>query len=246
MVSRFNEGKACDAVIRRIEAREGCRRGNDGRSPEREGHAAPVEFACTIGGRLFAFEHTGLEPFAGQIESEVDTERWFKPIVDRFDRRLPETECWYLHFPIDATFCIEPSDFTRARKELTRWIDERAATFSLVPYGNGYANSSLGEKIEGVPFRVSLHRWAVKVGPLGARFTLVAIAPDDLEGVRRTRLRLACERKFGKLAAWKRDHNARTVPVLEENDLLRTISSWRTRCPRQKPGYRICPTRFSS
>jgi hypothetical protein len=101
MVSRVNEGRACDAVIGRIEAREGCRRGNDGRSPEREGHAAPVEFACTIGGRLFAFEHTGLEPFPGQIqiESEVDAERWFKPIVDRFDRSLPETECWCLHFP---------------------------------------------------------------------------------------------------------------------------------------------------
>jgi hypothetical protein len=33
---------------------------------------------------------------------------------------------------------------------------------------------------------------------------------------------LVCERKFGKLAAWKRDHNARTVPVLEENDLFLT------------------------
>lgn len=65
MVSRFNEGRAGDAVIRRIEPREGCRRENDGRSPEWEGHAAPVEFACTIGGRLFAFEHTGLEPFPG-------------------------------------------------------------------------------------------------------------------------------------------------------------------------------------
>ena len=56
-----------------------------------------------------------------------------------------------LAFPIDATFGVEPSDFTRARKELTRWIEERAATFLLVPYGNGYANSSLGEKIEGAP-----------------------------------------------------------------------------------------------
>lgn len=102
--------------------------------------------------------------------------------------------------------------------------------------------SPLGEKIEGVPFRVALHRWAVKAAPLGARFILVAIAPGDLEGVRQTRPRLACEREFGKLAAWKRDHNARTVPVLEENDLF--LTSWPTRCPRQKPGYRICPTRF--
>jgi hypothetical protein len=63
MVRTFNEGKVCDAVIRRLEAREGHRR-KDLRSPEREGHVAPVELICRIGDRLFAFEHTGIEPFA--------------------------------------------------------------------------------------------------------------------------------------------------------------------------------------
>jgi hypothetical protein len=38
-----------------------------------------------------------------------------------------------LAFPIDATFCLERSDVARARKELTRWIEERAATFPLGP-----------------------------------------------------------------------------------------------------------------
>ena len=83
-ISRFNEGKACDAVIRRIEAREQSVR-EDLHSPEAVGHAAPVELVCSTGGRLFAFEHTGIEPFTDQIQMEIDSRRLFEPIKNRFD-----------------------------------------------------------------------------------------------------------------------------------------------------------------
>ncbi len=36
---------------------------------------------------------------------------------------------------------------------------------------------------------------------------------------RKARLREACARKFPKLAAWKREAGARTVLVLEDNDI---------------------------
>jgi hypothetical protein len=68
---QFHEGKACDAVIRRIEEREGGKRQNL-RLPERERHLAPIELACEIAGRLFALEHTGIEPFAGHMRLEAD------------------------------------------------------------------------------------------------------------------------------------------------------------------------------
>lgn len=44
----------------------------------------------------------------------------------------------------------------------------------------------------------------------------------DLEQARTARLQKACEDKFPKLATWKRDDGARTVLVLEENDLSLT------------------------
>jgi hypothetical protein len=44
----------------------------------------------------------------------------------------------------------------------------------------------------------------------------------DLEEARVTRLQKACEDKFPKLVTWKRDDCARTVLVLEENDLSLT------------------------
>jgi hypothetical protein len=78
MTLTFNEGKACDAVIRVLEAREGANR-YDVRFPEQEGHAAPIEVACHIGDRLFAFEHTGIEPFPGHMQMEREADWLFGP-----------------------------------------------------------------------------------------------------------------------------------------------------------------------
>jgi hypothetical protein len=85
---RFNEGKACDAILRRLEAREGARRTNL-RSPERERHPAPVELACEIGDRLFAIEHTGIEPFPGHMQLEAEAGVNFRPIEAMVAGRLP-------------------------------------------------------------------------------------------------------------------------------------------------------------
>ena len=62
-----NEGRSCDAAVKRMEARYGKRR-QDVRSPENEGHEAPVDLTCRIGDKLFAFEHTEIELFEQFIE----------------------------------------------------------------------------------------------------------------------------------------------------------------------------------
>jgi hypothetical protein len=66
----------------------------------------------------------------------------------------------------------------------------------------------------------------VSNSPLCGRFFLGPIAPANLEEQRVTRLQTACRRKYPKLAKWKRDSGARTVLVLEENDLFLT-NHWR-------------------
>lgn len=81
-MSKTNEGKACDAVIRRIEAREGSSR-YDVSLPEQERHPAPIEVACKIGERMFAFEHTRIEPFDGHIRLQAEAPAHFKPIEER-------------------------------------------------------------------------------------------------------------------------------------------------------------------
>jgi hypothetical protein len=74
----FHEGKVCDAVIRVLEAREGHSR-RDVRSPEQDGHPAPIELTCWIGERLFAFEHAGIEPFTGYAKLKAEAQRHFDP-----------------------------------------------------------------------------------------------------------------------------------------------------------------------
>lgn len=88
MAGRYNEGKAIDAVLRRIEARDQILRLNDGRSPDDLNDPDPlrrVDYVCTVGDVLYAFEHTGIEPFDNQIELEVHNRKLFGPLCERFD-----------------------------------------------------------------------------------------------------------------------------------------------------------------
>jgi hypothetical protein len=103
----FNEGKACDAVIKRIEARKGQTRG-ELRFPEREHHAAPVELVCLIGGQHFAFEHTSIKPFEQHMELEVKAPAHFRPIQERLTGLLPTDGHFVLQVPAKATLRLRP------------------------------------------------------------------------------------------------------------------------------------------
>lgn len=57
----FNEGKACDAIIRHIEARAKAQRSNirlHDTHPERDRR---IELTVEVGSTLYAMEHTGIE-----------------------------------------------------------------------------------------------------------------------------------------------------------------------------------------
>ncbi len=96
-----HEGRACDAVLRHIEQREGAQRSNM-RSPERSRHPAPIDLACEIAGRAYAFEHTGVEPFAGQISNDVFFGQQMQRIADRIRPPVPANEHWELVIAADA------------------------------------------------------------------------------------------------------------------------------------------------
>ena len=53
-----------------------------------EGDAAPIELTRLFGGRLFAFEHTGIEPFERQIELEAKAH--FQPLRTMFSGKIPQ------------------------------------------------------------------------------------------------------------------------------------------------------------
>lgn len=229
MVSRYNEGKAIDAVLRRIEARDQAFRLNDGRSPDDLNDPDPlrrVDYVCTVGKTLHAFEHTGIEPFADQIELEVHNRKLFAPVVTRFSDRA-DRELWEFHVPVEPSAGLTGAQVKRVQETLTTWIEANASRFPVTLLHDRYANPHLGETVPGVPFPVSLHRGSLdshhfpRDSPLCGQFMMKYFVAGDVEHARVERLQKACEDKFPKLATWKRD-GANTVLVLEENDLSLT------------------------
>lgn len=229
MESRYNEGMAIDAVLQRIEVRDDVNRQGDGHSPDDEGDANPlrrVDYVCTVGSVLHAFEHTGIEPFADQIELEVHNGKLFGPLAERFDGRA-DREFWEFHVPVDASAGLTGAQAKAIQSVLIKWIEDNAGRMPLAILYSRYANPSLGERVAEVPFPFSLHRGSLdsphfpKDSPLCGRFTMKYVVSADLERARTERVRKACEDKFPKLAAWKAD-GAKTVLVLEENDIALT------------------------
>ena len=70
--------------------------------------------------------------------------------------------------------------------------------------------------------RVAILATATTTEGFTARFTIHHMVEANHEAERVERIREACQRKYPKLARWKRDHGALTVMVFEENDIQLT------------------------
>ena len=219
-MERFNQGKACDAVIRRIEVREGSSR-RELFFPEKENHAARVDCTCLIGGRRFALEHTGIEPFERLIELEAKEPAHFKPIRDRLVGRLPPTEHFVLHVPVKATLALKPRELPRVQGAIVAWVERVAPTLPIARLDS--LIDSPYSSILGVPFEVALHRVQVQKGGLLGQINIVHLVDRrNLEAQRTSRIRRAYGGNHAEnLAAW-RQLGARSVLIFEENDIQLT------------------------
>jgi hypothetical protein len=215
----FNEGKVCEAIVQRLEQRlkAPC---VDMRWPEDEQHPHPVEIAFTVAGQLFALEHTGIEPFKGHVQMDAEAERLFKPIVDALKDALGTSAVFELMIPANALQGRKMTEVRSIQRALIDWVKATAPTVPPQPYGD-YKKTSVGRvAVPGVPFAVSLYRFAPAL-VAGHHFQITHLVQNS-EQLRKDRIRASVEKKFPKLAAWKRDHNARTILVLEDNDIQLT------------------------
>jgi hypothetical protein len=129
---QFNEGKACDAVLRHLEAREGTARSKI-RWPEEEHHAGPVELVCNIGSALYALEHTGIEPFEGLVQLNQEAERVFGPIEAAVSAVVPDGEVWRLSLPALGLQGRSGREVRQAREALIDFIKNTAPTLQRRP-----------------------------------------------------------------------------------------------------------------
>jgi hypothetical protein len=215
----FNEGKVCEAIVHRLEQRLKAPR-MDMRWPEDEHHPFPVEIAFTIAGQLFALEHTGIEPFKGHVQMDAEAHRLFTPITDALKNALGTDAVFELMIPANALQGRKMPEVRGIQQALIDWVKATAPTVPSQRYGD-YKRTSAGPvTIPGVPFPVSLYRFAPALVP-GHHFQLTHLVKNG-EQLRQDRMRASVEKKFPKLAAWKRDHKARTILVLEDNDVQLT------------------------
>jgi hypothetical protein len=215
----FNEGKVCEAIVRRLEERFKAPRA-DIRWPEDERHPFPIEIAFTIGGQLFALEHTGIEPFKGHVQMEAETSRHFTPIVDGLKNALGATAVFELLIPANAFRGRTMPEVRRIQQAIINWVKATAPTLPKRRYAD-YRGTSVGSvTVPGVPFPLSLYRFEPAV--VSGHYFQIKHLVQNAEQSRTERIRESVEKKFPKLAAWKRDHDARTILVLEDNDIQLT------------------------
>jgi hypothetical protein len=219
---KFNEGKACDAVIKRIEAREGSARKNE-QFPEQVNHAAPVELVCDIGGQTYAFEHTGIEPFPGHVQLQVEAKAQLRPIIEALAGALPLTEDFTLQIPLKAMEGLKGKNLTKAQQSIIEWVKESALTLPIADVGRNVLPITK-VSLSDVPFEVSLHRSTTGGYRNGIFKVDHLINGATLQNNRLERIREAYTRKWPKLAAWRRAAGARLILILEENDIQLTNS----------------------
>lgn len=210
----FHEGLALDAVLQRIETRDGTQRA-DVVDPESTKEEIPIDLACRLGNQPVALEHTGIEAFPGQIRLEKEAAKLLEPLRERFMGLARADECIQLLVPVDATAGIKSKDVSSVQEALGHWIEQTAPTLPLGRYPR-HLLPIVPVTPDGVPFPVSLHRFG-DCGAMGGVFWYVRHT-GPVENGRLERLKTVRDKKFGKLAAWKAKTGARTILVLEDAD----------------------------
>jgi histidyl-tRNA synthetase len=212
----FNEGKACDAVVRRLEKRAGVTR-TDVQFPEQENHPSPVESIFKIGEQLFALEHTGIEPFEGHVQMEAQADNLYAPILNALKDALGTTARYELVIPINAFQGMKMPAVRAIQKAIIEWVKTTAPKVPRLA-SDRYEGTSVGPAtVEGVPFSLSLRRF--EPPPIPGRYFQIRHEVSNGEQLRTERIKAAVDKKFPKLAAWKRDKNAKTILVFEQNDI---------------------------
>lgn len=208
---RFDEGRVCEAIVQHLEGREYQRRQDVG-FPEKDSHAAPIEVVFRLGARLFALEHTGIEPFEGFVHLIAEQDRFSQPIYSGVAGRFPNDD-FILEMPVDAWANMKQRDIARIQRAIVEAVVDLAPKLKAAPLGFWNADA-LPVCVTGVPFRLLLQRFEIR-GRDG--MFSIKYVNDDAQA-RQLRITRACKKKFPKLQHWRQQHGARTILVLENTD----------------------------
>jgi hypothetical protein len=219
-----NERRACDAVVRALEAHGGIKRAG-AYSPEDEKIGPPVEYVFELRAQKHAVEHTVIEAFPGQIRANTDFASFVSPIEAALHGNLPPPGKFDLIFDIDPTQGLTAKMIAKAQAGITLWVAKNALDLHAEQPTQpdrrqslrGYQNERK-DIVEGV--RIHLIRetgwWMPE--PAKGRLFITRFAPPNYETLRLNRIKTAMKKKLPKLEKWKAD-GTRTILVLENRDM---------------------------
>ena len=216
---RFDQDRVCEAIIRHLEAREGCARADlcmRDEGSDIAGVDERVEMTFRLGDQLYALEHTGIEPFDGFVEMNNEANRLFEPLQKSLTGVLDPTSTFELTIRLHALRGRKMNDVKKRHDALRRWVLDTAPTLPKRPYGDLRCGHADGVVLE---MPVTLRRWNSIIIP--GNF-MIRHQVSKIEESRATRITRACDKKLPKLDVWRRKAKARTILVLEENDLQTT------------------------
>lgn len=216
VMNASNEGKACDAVIRRLEAQYGFGR-QEVRYPEKENHPAPVEVVCSIGGQRFAFEHTIIEPFERHIQGQAQDWKELPRFRDKLTNFIPEGEHIVLCVPVRCLAGLDSTASKQVQEGLFNFVESQIESLPAHPSFSGIVPHEFN--IPEISFKFSLVKY--NGSSIFGRISLIQKLNFDLEMERVKRTRRALDKKSTKLSHWK-CQGFRAVLVLEENDIALT------------------------
>jgi hypothetical protein len=154
------------------------------------------------------------------MQMEAEAERLFRPIETALIGKLPTDDTFELGIPVNGLRGLRRKELAEIQKAIAAWVEAIAPTVPRAPYGR-YLRSIKKVQPAAVPFAVRLDRFQPVFG--SGRFMIKhSLAEADLPELRAARIRSACEKKFPKLEVWRRDYQARTILVLEDNDIQLT------------------------
>jgi hypothetical protein len=206
-----NEGKTCDAILRLLEEREGAPRHD---LVVDTAASRGVEAVCAIGMHRYAVEHTSIDSYPDKRLDDQQFMAAMGPLESELSHEgLLRSDCYYCAtVPIRAFARMKARELPAVRDALRAWIVEAAHKFQHEYPGQ---NLWMAAKPPSVPVPIGLDcmLWPA----LGDTLKIARYAPENLEALRRQRLRKAILKKGPKLQA-ERAGGAVAVLVLEDFD----------------------------
>jgi hypothetical protein len=172
-----------------------------------------------LGDVKYAFEHTVVEAFPGQLRANEHFNRFVEPITAALDYQLPHGGYFQLSFPIDPSAGMKPAEVSRRQDEIIAWTKLSAcdlAKEAMAAYPTARHRRMLPSVImPGTDGTLLFHEDVI--GGMGSRLMPTRVAPKNYERLRAARIQESVQRKLPKLALW-RSKPAKTVFVVENRD----------------------------